>query len=265
MRRTLMGGFMPPPPDPVIVRDDEGVADTLRHLEILGRLIFRHIGKLEKQMADQNVTIDDILAATKEQQGAVGSMGALLQKIHDRVNQLLAGQISPQLQASLNEAFAEVKGNTRALTEAVTTYTPDAGASTEPGNPALSATSTTLSTSKAVVNSGEEFTLSAGVSSSDGNPNAITGKVTFATEAGDIGVASLDSTGVAALSTTGPAGDHSLTATYGGDANYASSTSTAITQSVLPPAPPAPPADTTTTTEPPAAPQSTGDAAAPAT
>jgi len=235
MRRVL-GGFMPPLPEVETTEVRyEGLADDLRHLEILGRLILRTIHRLEKQMADQNVTINDILAAAKEQQGEVASMGALLQKIHDRVNQLVAGQIDPATQASINEAFAEIKGNTRALADSITTYTPDATAGTGPADTGAK-TTTTLKTSNAVVTVGDTVSLSAAVSASGNGPiDAITGTVTFASDGGEIGKGSLDSTGVAALSVSDlAAGDHSITATYGGDANFASSTSDPVTQSVMP-------------------------------
>jgi len=240
MRRVL-GGFMPPLPEVETTEVRyEGLADDLRHLEILGRLILRTIHRLEKQMADQNVTINDILAAAKEQQGEVASMGALLQKIHDRVNQLVAGQIDPATQASINEAFAEIKGNTRALADSITTYTPDATAGTGPADTGAK-TTTTLKTSNAVVTVGDAVSFSAAVSAASGIDKPVTGTVTFASDGGEIGKGSLDSTGVAALSVSDlAAGDHSITATYGGDANFASSTSDAVTQSVMPAAQPAP-------------------------
>jgi uncharacterized coiled-coil protein SlyX len=247
-----MGGFMPP--QQVITERDEGLADDLRHVEILGRLILRTLHRMEKQMADQNLTITDILAAAQEQQGEVASMAVLLQKIHDRVNQLVAGQVDPSTQANINAAFAEIKGNTRALADSITTYTPDAtagqsaGTGTDPGTGGTTGpadtgakTTTTLKTSNAVVNVGDKVTLSAGVSAATGVDKPITGTVTFATESESVGTATLDSTGVAAYSLdTSVAGDHSFTATYGGDANFASSTSDPVTQSIMPVPAPAP-------------------------
>jgi len=194
-------------------------------------------------MADQNLTINDILAAAKEQEGEVASMGVLLQKIHDRVNQLVAGQIDPSTQSRINEAFAEIKGNTRALADSITTYTPDASAGTTGTGPADTGakTTTTLKTSNAVVTVGDTVSLSAAVSAASGIDKAVTGTVTFASDGGEIGKGSLDSTGVATLSVSDlAAGDHSITATYGGDANFASSTSDAVTQSVMPAAQPVP-------------------------
>ena len=248
--RRVMGGYMPPEQAAIEVRD-EGMAETLRHVEILGRLILRTLQRLEKKMDAQNYTVADILAATKEQQGVAASMSTMLTQIHARVMQLVANQIDPATQASINEAFAEIKGNSRALADAITTYTPDANAGqTQPGTgtgstggaAAPSATSTTVSLSKSTINVGDGVTMSAGVSSSNGNVNAVTGSVTFAADGQTIGSANLDSTGVAAFSTTSaPAGDHSITAVYSGDANYAPSTSEAVTLSVMPAAQPATP------------------------
>lgn len=251
-RRTL-GGFMPPTyppipdPDPAVLLRDEGVAEDLRHVEILGRLILRTIHRLERQMVDQTVTTQQILDAVRAQRGQIASLSTLLGGIKERLNSALQGEISPAAQAKLNDIMSEIQGNSRAITDAVATNDDDPSTVASDGSggaPVIdkTATSTALSTSKAVVTVGEEVTFSAGVSAASGNPtaNAITGSVTFFTDNGAIGHASLDSTGVAAMSTTVPAGDHSITATYSGDDNFASSTSGAITQTSMPVEPPAP-------------------------
>lgn len=259
--RRAMGGFMPPLPELPAIRD-EGMVEDLRHVEILGRLILRQLSRLETKM---DVTTKDILDAVTAQKGQIASLSALLGGIKARLNAALAGQITPAGQAALNDILSEIQGNSRAINDAIATNDDDPTTIASDGTggapePAKTATSTTLSTSKAVANVGESVTLSAGVSSSTPNLNAITGSVTFATDGGAIGVASLDSTGVAAFATSVPAGDHSITATYGGDANFAASTSEAITQSALPVTPPAPepaPAQSGST--------DTGTTAAPAT
>lgn len=244
---------MPPErePEQVTVRD-EGVAEDLRHLEILGRLILRQIGKLERQMADQNVTTDQILAAVTAQRGQIASLSALLGGIKARLNEALAGEISPAAQAKLNDIMSEIQGNSRAIVDAVATNDDDpttiaSDGSGGPATTAKAATSTTLSTSKAVITVGESVTFSAAVSAASGIDKAVTGVVTFASDDGEIGKASLDGTGVASFSTAdAPAGDHSITAVYGGDDNFAASTSEAVTQSVMPAATPTEPPSTTT-------------------
>ena len=242
LRRPL-GGFMPPQEAAVEVRD-EGVAETLRHVEILGRLILRTLHRLEKNM---DYTTQQILDAVTAERTQIASVSAMIGGLKERLNAALSGQISPQAQATLNAIMAEVQGNSTALSDAINSV-PDSAAtgSATDGKapppsppPSKSATSTTVSLSKSQVAPGDSVTITAGVSSADGNPKAITGTVTFATDGGNIGSASVDSTGVASMSAPVPAGDHSITATYGGDDNYASSTSAAVTLSAVAPAAPA--------------------------
>lgn len=214
-------------------------------------------------MADQNVTMEQMLAAVEEQKGVISSMSTFITAMHERVMSSLQGDISPAAQAKLNDIFAEVRGNTRAITDAMAANSDPAATGApanagpvsgsapvanpiDQGNSNLSATVTTLSTSKAIANAGDTVTLTAGVSGKDGNPKAITGSVTFHDEDGmSLGNASLDSTGVAALAlaagTALPPGDHEIVASYGGDASYASSDSAPLTQSVMPPVTSAPP------------------------
>lgn len=260
LRRT-MGGFLPPlfevppSPDPSALRNsehDEGVADDLRHIEILGRLILRTIHRLEKQMAERNYTTQEILDLVRAERGEIASMSAAMGALKSRLNASLTGEISPKGQAILNDIMSEVQGNSRAITAAVLNNDDDPTNDVDAdGNPIVppqntntnsdkAATTTTLSTSKAVVTVGEEVTFSAGVSAAKGIDKAITGSVTFSTDKGAIGSANLDSTGMAAFATTVPAGDHSITATYNGDDNFATSTSEPITQSAMPVEEPAP-------------------------
>jgi hypothetical protein len=68
------------------------------------------------------------------------------------------------------------------------------------------------------------------------NPNAVTGLVTFydgTTALGSVPVTAASGTGTASITTSDlPAGSHSITATYSGDANFGNGTSSAITQTV---------------------------------
>ena len=105
------------------------------------------------------------------------------------------------------------------------------------------ATSSTLTqtvnkatTTSAVVSSvnptsyGGSTTFTATVSSTAGTP---TGTVTFRDGATTIGTGTLNGSGVATLATGALlAGSHSITVVYGGDTNFATSTSSAITQTV---------------------------------
>jgi hypothetical protein len=241
------------------VRANDAEAESVRLIRVLGRILLPKLSKLERMMAQDHATLEQVLAATQAQRSAIQSMATLLGGLRARINQALDGELSPAAQAKLDDALAEIQGNTRAITNAVLNNDDDPTNDVDnaTGNPIgsggaaagslkqLARTTTGILASKAVVTEGEAVSLSASVSSEVGG--SITGTVTFASEAEALGKAGLDSTGVAALSVTDlPPGDHSITAVYSGDANYAASTSTPISQTVLPkPAP----AETTTTAD----------------
>ena len=89
------------------------------------------------------------------------------------------------------------------------------------------ATTTTLSTSSTSATYGTAITFTAAVS-----PSAATGSVTFYDGTTSLGAVTLSS-GSASLSTSAlTAGTHTITATYGGDSTYASSTSSSVTVTI---------------------------------
>jgi len=91
------------------------------------------------------------------------------------------------------------------------------------------ATRTALSVSPNPSASGQTVTLTAVVT-----PSTATGKVTFLDGSTTLGTANLSGGTATFTIATLTAGGHSLTASYGGDANNAPSTSTAVTQTVNP-------------------------------
>jgi hypothetical protein len=98
---------------------------------------------------------------------------------------------------------------------------------------AKDATTTSLATSNASVYAGISVTFTSIVSRADG---AIpTGTVTFFDGATAIGTATLSATGTATLTTSAlPGGSHTISATYGGDANNLTSSSGAVSETVQP-------------------------------
>ena len=94
------------------------------------------------------------------------------------------------------------------------------------------ATSTdTLTTSNATPNYGQPVTLTATLTSVNGV--VPTGTVTFYNGTTSLGTGTVNSSGVATLTTSAlPIGTDSVTAVYGGDTSYASSTSAAVTETV---------------------------------
>jgi hypothetical protein len=104
--------------------------------------------------------------------------------------------------------------------------------SSSSGGGGTAATSTALAASATTVATGQNLTLTATVTASSGTGTP-TGTVTFVDGATSLGTGTLNSSGVATFSTTSlAAGTHPLTADYGGDANFAASTSTAVSVTV---------------------------------
>ncbi|WP_210420322.1 Ig-like domain repeat protein [Aquisphaera giovannonii] len=96
----------------------------------------------------------------------------------------------------------------------------------------LTSTSTALAASPATSTYGQSVTFTAAVSPASGSGTP-TGTVTFMDGTTTLGTGALNAAGVASFAIgTLAAGMHSVTAVYGGDANYSGGTSTAVSQVV---------------------------------
>jgi hypothetical protein len=99
-------------------------------------------------------------------------------------------------------------------------------------------TTTNLSSSASTAVSGTNITFTSTVAPASGTATP-TGTVTFADGSTTLETGTLDSTGKATYSTTALAtGAHSITAAYGGDANFSGSTSAAVSITITAPVPP---------------------------
>ena len=100
--------------------------------------------------------------------------------------------------------------------------------------PPLIDSTTTLAASPKAATSGQSVTLTATVAASaSGSTSTPTGTVTFTNGTTTLGTGTLNSSGVARLATkTLPNGSDPITAAYGGDTNFAPSTSSAVTVTV---------------------------------
>lgn len=114
------------------------------------------------------------------------------------------------------------------LTFAVST-SPAIGFQVTPGGSVGTATTTTLASSANPSISGRPVTFTAAVAGSAGSP---TGNVTFKDGGQIIGVAVLTGGSATLILSSLTAGSHSVTATYGGDTNFASSVSGPLAQSI---------------------------------
>ncbi|HEX4054593.1 MAG TPA: Ig-like domain repeat protein [Tepidisphaeraceae bacterium] len=94
-------------------------------------------------------------------------------------------------------------------------------------------TTSTVSSSANPSVFGQSVTFTATVTASAPGSGTPTGTVTFMDGATTLGTGTLDGSGVATFSTSALAlNDHSITAVYGGDTNFTTSTSSALTQTV---------------------------------
>jgi hypothetical protein len=92
---------------------------------------------------------------------------------------------------------------------------------------------TTLTSSPNPSISGQPVTFTAAVTANAPGSGLPTGSVTFKNGSATLGSSNLDGTGHATLTTSAlPLGAISITASYGGDTNFAAGTSTALTQTV---------------------------------
>ena len=95
------------------------------------------------------------------------------------------------------------------------------------------ATTTALTASAATITAGGSVTFTATITGASGSTGTPTGTVTFLDGTTTLGTGTLNTSRVATYSTSKLAtGAHSITAKYGGDSNFAASTSTAVTVTV---------------------------------
>ena len=102
--------------------------------------------------------------------------------------------------------------------------------------PAKVSTTTLLSSSLNPAASGQSITFTASVTGIGSNTPTPTGTVTFIDGTTTLGTGTLNASGIATFSiSTLSQGDHSLTAQYAGDTNYAGSLSAGLSQSITAP------------------------------
>jgi Bacterial Ig-like domain (group 3) len=102
----------------------------------------------------------------------------------------------------------------------------------------LAATTTAITASAATITAGASVTLTTTITGASGSTGVPTGTVTFFDGTTTLGTGTLNGSAVATYATSSLAtGTHSITAQYGGDSNFAASTSTAVTVTVQAPVP----------------------------
>jgi len=90
-------------------------AETSRTNHILGFLVRR----MERIMA----SVDDILVLVSAERGQIDSLVALTGSIKARLDEALAGALSPAVQAKVDEIFKDVTDNSSAIVKAINANT----------------------------------------------------------------------------------------------------------------------------------------------
>lgn len=131
MRRFLgmnrpLGGFFSDPAPADLERErtasrarerQERLADTLRTMDMLGRMLNPILRRMEKIMT----TMDDVLQQVYDQRGQIESLAALTAGLKSRLEAAIAsaGAINPAQQAQIDKVFAELDANRAAITKAI--------------------------------------------------------------------------------------------------------------------------------------------------
>lgn len=198
-------------------------ADRLRYI----RLVQQTNRRLEMMMK----TLDEVLQLVADQRGQIDSLAALTGSIKERLAEALGGGLSAAQQAKVDQIFDELDKNRSAIVKAINKNDDDPSNDEKPDSPkepTLTPTSISVVSSVNPSIENERVTFTASVSGGSG----MTGNVVFYADDKVIGESGLDSTGVAAIGVNPPAGEHDITASYSGDANYAPSESAEFTQVV---------------------------------
>lgn len=91
-------------------------------LDWIGPLFAKIHWKLDTIMA----TIDEVLADVQQESTLDDSIITLLQNIKAQLDALLAGNLPPEVQAKVDEIFAQVEANKQKVADAITANTPPA-------------------------------------------------------------------------------------------------------------------------------------------
>jgi uncharacterized protein YoxC len=207
-------------PDPMLARmREERRADAARLNTIFGFLIRR----MERIMH----TLEDILADVTSARGDIDSLATLTAGIKKQLDEVLAGALTPSQQMRVDAIFDKVQQNKQAVVDAIKSS----------DNVGDNITDTTVTSSNTRSNVGDSVVFTAAVAKhpdapADKNP---TGSMVFTIDGTQVGSVSVgtDGTAQSAAVTNLTEGDHQVTATYGGDSVFETSTSAALTQTVV--------------------------------
>lgn len=232
--RRPLGGFQyePHPRDVERARNerDDQLAEAIQRINF-------YIGGLYRRTERIMATLDDVLARVQAQKGQIDSLAALTSGVKKKLDEALAGALTPSQQMRVDAIFNELQANSAAITDAINSNDDDP--SNDPGR--IIPTRTTVTSSNAQIAVGETVVLNAGVEKHPDAPadKVLSGVVSFLVDGTEVGSSTLTD-GVASYSVSGLAeGEHAVEAVYAGNADFEKSVSDPIKQMVVAAAPPA--------------------------
>jgi Bacterial Ig-like domain (group 3)/Bacterial Ig domain len=171
--------------------------------------------------------------SVRDAQGLLVTTSTKLITLTSSVNKSLDGVVAVHAIAGV-ATFSGLSINQAGSGFTLTAHASGLGdAVSDPFDIGKAATSTAVVSSNPSINPGDNVTFTATVTATPPGADIPGGQVRFFDGATEIGTSNLNGSGVAALSTTSLAsGSHSITAAYLGSTNFATSTSSAITQVV---------------------------------
>jgi uncharacterized protein YoxC len=102
------------------------VLGQLQHLITVTARLEAALNQLKTQGVENMATIDQIVAAVHDETTVVAGINTLLTALQAKITELAGGAISPEVQAKIDSAFAEITANNTALASAITANTPPA-------------------------------------------------------------------------------------------------------------------------------------------
>lgn len=185
------------------------------------------ISSVNPSVVGQDVTFTVTVAAVAPGTGTPTGIVSFL----DGATPIGSGTLNAQGQATLTTASLTVGShNITAIYGGDTNFTGSQGSTSQTVNTIATSTNVASSVNPSTVQQTVTFTATVSFSTTALIP---TGTVTFFDGANQIGSSSINSQGVATFSTSAlNVGNHAITATYSGDANFATSNSQALTQVV---------------------------------